>query len=57
MSVSILKKNVELLEILAEGCRTHPAIRPEDRLSEIVPTGLQSGLPDNSLKSLMMTYR
>ena len=57
MSVSILKKNVELLEILAEGCRTHPAIRPEDRLSEIVPTGLQSGLPDNSLKSLMMTNR
>ena len=48
MSVSILKMNVELLEILAEGCRTNPAIRPEDRLSEIVPTWLQSGLPDNS---------
>ena len=57
MSVSILKKKVELLEILAEGCRTHPAIGPEDRLSEIVPTALLSVLPDNSLKSLMMTNR
>lgn len=27
MSFSILNKKVELLEILAEGCRTHPAYR------------------------------
>jgi hypothetical protein len=27
MSDNILIKNIELLEILAEGCRTHPAYR------------------------------
>lgn len=27
MSVSILNKEIQLLEILAEGCRTHPAYR------------------------------
>jgi hypothetical protein len=27
MYVSILNKKVKLLEILAEGCRTHPAYR------------------------------
>ena len=57
MSDDTLNKKIELLEILAEGCPTHPADRARRSATVTVPNALWSGLPDNSLKNLMMTNR
>ena len=57
MSDDTLNKKIELLEILAEGCPAHPADRARRSATVTVPNALWSGLPDNSLKNLMMTNR